>query len=231
MSDIVSYQLEDGIAFVTLSNGKVNAISPDLIAALNAALDQSEQEGAVTILTGAPGIFSAGFDLKVIRSSPQAALQLVADGFKLARRMLTHPYPIIISNPGHAMAMGAFLLLAGDYRIGAEGAFHIALNEVQIGMTMPYAGIELARHRLTPGALQRAINNAEVFSPQSAMEAGFLDQVVAADALMLSAQALAEKMKTLNMAAHQATKLRVREALLATLDKSIAQDLAIGLSI
>ena len=229
MNETVSYQFEDGVALVTLCNGKVNAISPEVIDGLLAALERSEQDGSVLILTGVPGIFSAGFDLKVIRSGPQAALKLVSDGFRLARRMLVHPTPVIIANPGHAMAMGAILLLAGDYRLGTEGAFNIGLNEVQIGMTMPYAGIEIARNFLTHAAHQRAINNAEIFSPQTAKDAGFLDQIVAADALIPTARALAERMKTLNMAAHKATKLRVRERLLETLDKAVAQDLVVGL--
>ena len=229
MNETVSYQVEDGVALVALSNGKVNAISPDVIAGLLDALERSEQDGTVVILTGAPGIFSAGFDLKVMRSGPEAAIKLVSDGFKLLRRMLVHPTPIIIANPGHAMAMGAIVLLAGDFRLGTEGPFSIALNEVQIGMTMPYAGIELARNLLTHAAHQRAINNAEVFSPQAAKEAGFLDQIVAADALLPTAKALAERMKTLNMAAHKATKLRVRQHLLETLDKAIAQDLICGI--
>lgn len=54
MSDLIAYHLEDGIATLTLCNGKVNAISPDVITAFNAALDQAEQDRAVVIITGQP---------------------------------------------------------------------------------------------------------------------------------------------------------------------------------
>ena len=148
MSDLISYQLEDGIATLSLSNGKVNAISPDVIAAFNAALDRAEQDRAIVIITGQPGILSGGYDLKVMTSGPQNAINLVAAGSTLARRMLAHPYPIIVACPGHAVAKGAFILLSADYRIGVEGPFNIGLNEVQIGMTMHHVGIELARDRL-----------------------------------------------------------------------------------
>ena len=104
MSDLISYQLEDGIATLTLSNGKVNAISPDVIAAFNAALDQAEADRAIVIITGQPGILSGGYDLKVMTSGPQNAINLVAAGSTLARRMLSHPYPIIVACSGHAVA-------------------------------------------------------------------------------------------------------------------------------
>ena len=178
MSDLISYHLEDGIATLTLSNGKVNAISPDVITAFNAALDQAEQDRAVVIITGQPGILSAGYDLKVMTAGPAQAIELVRQGSTLARRLLAHPFPVIVACPGHAVAKGAFLLLSADYRIGVEGPFTIGLNEVQIGMTMHHAGIELARDRLRKSAFHRSVINAEMFNPHSAVDAGFLYQVV-----------------------------------------------------
>ena len=110
-----SYSLDDGIATLTLNNGKVNAFSHELIAAFNQALGQAEQAAAVVIVTGQPGILSGGYYLKVMMSGPQAAIDLVAAGSTLARRMLSHPQPIIVACPGHAVAKGAFVLLSADY--------------------------------------------------------------------------------------------------------------------
>ena len=224
MSDLISYQLEDGIATLTLNNGKVNAISPDVIVAFNAALDQAVQDRAVVIITGQPGILSGGYDLKVMTAGPKEAVGLVTAGSTLARRLLSHPFPVIVACPGNAVAKGAFLLLSGDYRIGVEGPYKICLNEVQIGMTMHHAGIELARDRLGRAAFQRSVNNAEVFDPQGAREAGFLDKVVPAEQLHETALAAAREMKKLNMLAHKNTKLKVRKALLEALDEAILAD-------
>lgn len=224
MSDLISYQLEDGIATLTLNNGKVNAISPDVIAAFNAALDQAVQDRAVVIITGQPGILSGGYDLKVMTSGPQNAVALVTAGSTLARRMLSHPFPIIVACPGHAIAKGAFILLSADYRIGVEGPFNIGLNEVQIGMTMHHAGIELARDRLRKSAFQRSVINGEIFNPQGAVDAGFLDKVVPTEELMATAVAVAQQLKKINMTAHKNTKLKVRKAFLETLDKAIELD-------
>ncbi|WP_455805174.1 crotonase/enoyl-CoA hydratase family protein [Pseudomonas fluorescens] len=224
MSELISYHLEDGIATLTLSNGKVNAISPDVIAAFNAALDQAVTDRAIVIITGQPGILSGGYDLKVMTAGPKEAVALVTTGSTLARRLLSHPFPVIVACPGHAVAKGAFILLSADYRIGVDGPFSIGLNEVQIGMTMHHAGIELARDRLRRSAFHRSVINGEMFDPQSAVDAGFLDKVVSAEELQGAALAAARQLKKINMLAHKNTKLKVRKALLETLDNAIIQD-------
>ncbi|MGY2442603.1 crotonase/enoyl-CoA hydratase family protein [Pseudomonas sp. SDO52101_S400] len=224
MSDLIAYHLEDGIATLTLSNGKVNAISPDVIAAFNAALDQAVTDRAIVIITGQPGILSGGYDLKVMTAGPKEAVSLVTAGSTLARRLLSHPFPVIVACPGHAVAKGAFILLSADYRIGVDGPFSIGLNEVQIGMTMHHAGIELARDRLRRSAFHRSVINGEMFDPQGAVDAGFLDKVVSAEELQGAALAAARQLKKINMTAHKNTKLKVRKALLEALDNAIIQD-------
>ncbi|EJM46722.1 enoyl-CoA hydratase/carnithine racemase [Pseudomonas sp. GM33] len=224
MSELISYHLEDGIATLTLSNGKVNAISPDVIAEFNAALDRAVTDRAVVIITGQPGILSGGYDLKVMTAGPREAVALVTSGSTLARRLLSHPFPVIVACPGHAVAKGAFLLLSADYRIGVDGPFSIGLNEVQIGMTMHHAGIEIARDRLNKVALQRSVVNGEMFNPQGAVAAGFLDVVVSAEELQGTALTAARQLKKINMTAHKNTKLKVRKALLEALDNAIIQD-------
>lgn len=224
MSQFIHYQLEDGIATLTLDNGKVNAISPALISRFHQCLDQAEADKAIVIVTGHPGILSGGYDLKVMTASPASALDLVSQGSALTRRLLAHPFPVIMACSGHAVAKGAFLLLSADYRIGIAGDFKIGLNEVQIGMAMHYAGIELAKDRLTKPAFQRAVNNAEMFSPEAAINAGFLDLVVTPEALASTAKQVAEQFKQLNMKAHHATKLKVRHELLENLHAAIEKD-------
>ncbi len=224
MSDLVAYQLDDGVATLTLSNGKVNAISNEVVAAFNAALDQAEKDRAVVIITGQPGILSGGYDLKIMTSSPEAAMNLVAAGSTLARRMLSHPFPIVVACSGHAVAKGAFLLLSADYRIGVEGPFSIGLNEVQIGMTMHNAGIELARDRLSKSAFGRSVINGEMYDPNGALQAGFLDKIVTPEELTDAARTVALQLKKINMKAHKQTKLKVRKEFLQTLDKAIELD-------
>jgi len=222
--ELVSLEIENNIATITINNGKVNAISPQVLAEINSALDQAEQQKAIVILTGKAGVLSGGYDLKIMKASSDSAVALVTSGSTLARRMLSFPTPIIAACNGHAIAKGAFLLLSCDHRIGSEGAFKIGLNEVAIGMTMHYAGVELARNRIPRNYLTRSVINAELFDPQTAILAGFLDQVVEEQQLMTTAQKLAKQMLSLDMAAHHATKLKERKEILAALDAAIEVD-------
>lgn len=224
MNSLVSYQLEDGIATLVLANGKVNAISMEVITAFNQALDRAEQDQAVVLITSYAGLLSAGYDLKVMTSGLDNAVPLVTAGSMLSRRLLAHPYPVIVACPGHAIAKGAFLLLSADYRIGVNGPFSIGLNEVQIGMTMPQTGIEIARNRLSPAAFQRSVVNGEMFNPEGALAAGFLDMLVAPEALAISALAVAQSLKKISMKAHKNTKLKARKELLTALDAAIELD-------
>lgn len=229
--ELIDLDITEQIATITLKNGKVNAISPQVIVEINDALDQAESAGAVVILTGQPGIFSGGFDLKTMKESSESAVALVTAGSTLSRRMLSFPFPIIGACTGHAIAKGAFLLLSCDHRVGSLGAFKIGLNEVAIGMTMHQAGIEVARNRIPINYLTRSVINAELFSPEAAIPAGFLDTVVEPEQLMVTAKRIAKQMLTLNMKAHHGTKLKERKDMLAALDAAIVLDSTIVLKL
>ena len=231
MNNVVTYQSEENYAIITINNGKANAISHQVISELNKCLDKAEEEQKVVILTGTPGIFSGGFDLKVMKESPKSALELVTKGSNLSLRMLSFPMPIIAACNGHAIAKGAFLLLSTDYRIGTEGDFKIGLNEVLIGMTMHYAGIAIAKSRLSEVYLNRSVNNGEIFNPKSAIKAGFLDVIVPETHLLSTAIKAAEMFTKLNKKAHAETKLKVRNQHLQDLENAIQLDLEGDISI
>ena len=224
MNESVTYKSEENYVIITINNGKANAISHEVIDGLNRSLDKAEQENKVVILTGQKGIFSAGFDLKVMTKSPESAKELVTKGSHLSLRMLSFSQPIIVACSGHAIAKGAFLLLSSDYRIGVEGDYKIGLNEVMIGMTMHNAGITIARARLTPVYLERSVNNAEIYNPKGALIAGFLDKIVPEEHLIDTAVKTAKMFGQLHLESHAQTKLKVRKLYLESLEEAIAQD-------
>ncbi|TCI84365.1 crotonase/enoyl-CoA hydratase family protein [Tenacibaculum sp. M341] len=230
MNTLVQYTTADNYAIIKIENGKVNAISHEVIDALNACLDKAEAEERAVILTGQDGILSGGYDLKVMTKSLDAAKELVTRGSKLSHRLLSFPTPVIVACGGHAVAKGAFLLLSADYRIGVEGDFKIGLNEVMIGMTMHQAGIEIAKGRLAPVFFERSVNNAEMYSPKDAQTAGFLDKVVPQEHLLPTAIKVAQLFGKLNKEAHKNTKLKVRKQHLENLANAIEQDMAEELS-
>jgi enoyl-CoA hydratase len=226
MSELATYELDGRIATITLDDGKVNAFSIPMLQAIHAALDQAERDGAVVVLTGRENHFSAGFDLKVFASGDvEQVLEMLNLGATLAERMLGFPTPVIVASTGNAVAAGSFLLLAADLRIGTEGAFRIGLNEVKIGLTVPWFVIELARQRLHPAHFSRAVVNATIYDPAGAVSAGFLDRVVSAGELRTASLEEATQLADLNAEAHKATKLRARAGTLKAIRAAIESEL------
>lgn len=214
----VSYTHDDNVVTISLDDGKANVISPTVLAAINAALDVAESEGAVVVLRGREGMFSGGFDLSVLSQGAEAATDLMLQGSALSRRLMTFPCPVIAACTGHAVAMGAFYLMSCDYRIGLEGPYKLGLNEVAMGLTMPQMGLELARLRLNQRYLQRAVVNAEMFAPAVAMDAGFLDQVESPERFEEAIARQVKQLGALHPGAFRQTKLKTRKPQLEILD-------------
>lgn len=209
---LTSYNSTDGIATITMDDGKVNALSPEMLAEIVAQFERAEKEGAIVVLTGAGQTFSAGFD---VRCEQQRWPEMVAAGAILAERMMSFPTPVVVACNGNAIAMAAFLLLSADHRVGARGQFRIGLNEVAIGLTIPWFGIEIARHRLTRPYFDRCTIAGTLLGPEEAKTAGFLDEIVEPDRVMPAAEAAAQALTVVDRGAYEATKMRVREAALA----------------
>jgi enoyl-CoA hydratase len=226
MGPLVTYVLADGVATITMDDGKVNVMSIAMQTELNAALDRANEDGAVVVIEGRDGVFSAGFDLPTLRSGSDDGWRMVRGGFELAHRVLGFPLPVVIACTGHAIAMGTFLLLSGDYRVGAEGPYKLVANEVAIGLTFPRVGIEILRQRLTPAAFNRAAMLAETFSPDDAIAAGFLDRVVAPAEVPAAARHAAIQFAALDLGAHARTKAVAREGVLAAMQASIETEYA-----
>ncbi|MFK8010964.1 MAG: crotonase/enoyl-CoA hydratase family protein [Marinicellaceae bacterium] len=223
-STIITYQLNQSVLTITIDDGNRNVVSPNMLQQLNSALDYAEKNNAVVVLTGRDDVFCAGFDLNILRKGITDAFKMITGGFKLAHRLLAFPTPVIIACNGHAMAMGAFILLSADYRIGAEGTYNITTNEVAIGLTMPKAGIEINRQRLNPAHYTRVTMLSEYYHPQNAIEPGFLDKVVAYEDVLNQANKLAVEYTKLDMKAHRETKMRARKQILKSIKRGIFTD-------
>lgn len=221
MTDVVKYDSAEGVATITLNDGKANALGVGVLEALHAAFDRAEEEGAAVLLTGREGLFSAGFDLKVFAAGGDQLIRMLELGAQLIRRILSFPRPVVIGAGGHAMAAGAFLLLSADVRIGADGPFRIGLNETQIGLTLPWPVIEVARYRIDPAKLDEAVVAATVYEPEGAVAAGYLDRVVAPEALLSEASAAAAALAALDARAYADNKQRLRGPTIEAVDAGI----------
>jgi enoyl-CoA hydratase len=219
------YAQKDAVARLDFDDGKANVITHGVLDAFRRALDRAEKDANAVLLVGRPGFFSAGFDLKEIGKGPEEARALVGAGAELLLRMAEAPLPIVAACGGHALAMGALVLLASDARIGAEGPFKIGLNEVGRGMTLPRFAVALARERLSRAHLGRAAIHADIYDPEGAVVAGFLDRVVSAAELEAQATADAARLAELPRRAFAETKRSVRALLLDRMREGLALDL------
>lgn len=228
MSDLMAYALNDGIATIKMDDGKVNALGISMLRELHAAFDRAEEDEAIVILTGREGRFSAGFDLKVFRDTPEQLLEMLTLGGRLCERILAFPRPVLTACTGHGIAAGCFIQLPADLRLGADGPFQIGLNEVRIGLTMPRFVIELARSRLTPSHFDRAVNSAVMYAPGDAVDAGFLDRVISPEQLQEAAFEAARELAGLNAEAHRATKLKSRAGLIDAVRAAIEDEFEVA---
>lgn len=225
MDTPVTYEPTDEAARIVMDDGKANALSITMLDELRRAFDRAEEDGLAVVLAGRPGRFSAGFDLTVLTELSERSAALSRAGFELAHRILSFPRPVVVAVTGHAYAMGGFLVLSCDYRLGVEGGDHrITANEVAIGITLPRAALELCRRRLSPSHFERATMLAEVFDPAGAVEAGWLDELVPERELLPAAQAKAVELSALDARAHEATKRRARRDMLAAMQVAIEED-------
>lgn len=216
------YDAADNIVTLTMDDGKVNAMGHSMLDWLNQSLDQAvaDKAGAV-VLTGRPGMFSAGFDLKEFEKGPEARLAMVQKGFELLIRLYSLPLPLVAGCSGHGIALGAFILFASDNRVGVSGAFKHSLPETAISMELPPLLVSLAAARLTTPHLTRAALQSEAYAPELAVEAGFLDEVVEPEQLDARVKLMAQGLAKLPKAQYAANKLSIRAATLEQMRHSL----------
>jgi len=224
----MKYDLHNNIAIVSLDDGKANVVGHNFLDSVNSALDRAEKDSAGTvILRGREGMFSAGFDLGEFKKGPAAGMAMVTKGMQLLIRLYGFPLPLVAACTGHAIAMGAFILMACDTRIGTRGSYKVTLPETAIGMELPAILLELTASRIAPQYMTRVAIQSEVFDPDQAVAVGFLDEVVETLALYARALAVAEKLAQLPQKQYAANKLflrkKVLDAMSGDLDKMMVQ--------
>jgi len=224
-NSLVTLDIDHSVATLTMDDGKRNALSPAMFDEIYAALERAEREGAAVVITGREGVLSAGFDLKVMKSGGAQAIKMLRAGYSLTARLLSFPTPVVIASPGHAYAMGVFMLLSGDYRFGVPGPYTYVANEVAIGLPMPRVACEVLRLRLNPAARERAVTLSEEFSPEEALQAGFVDALVPAERLLAAARNKATALLELDSAAHALSKKRLRADTLRSIRTALPLDL------
>ncbi len=220
MTELATLESNGDVSIITLDDGKVNVFSPDMIEQLNIILDKVPEDKGSILIQGKEGMFSAGFDLKVMQGGDTEAMsKMAAGGFKLLARVYSFPRPVVVACSGHAIALGAFLLCCADYRVGAKGEYIVQANEVRNNMSIPTPILEISKSRISKAHWYRAILNAEAYNIEDSIEAGYLDEVVEATNLSNRAMEVANDLATLDHPHYKMTKELDQKA---TLDKILS---------
>ncbi|MBX2846902.1 MAG: crotonase/enoyl-CoA hydratase family protein [Acidiferrobacterales bacterium] len=219
----MKYELLDNkVAKITLDNGKANALSLELATDMMSALDKAKEEAQGVLICGSPGIFSGGFDLKVLAHGMDAAQAMLDQGMLLTEKLYSHPQPVVTACEGHSVGMGVFMMLCADYRVGADGEFAIRLPETAINMPFTELLKIIAKNHIDPRHHARAIVQSRPYSPKQAAEIGMLDEVVTADKVIEQAVMRINELIELPADQYAANKLNIRGDEIAAIRKSLA---------
>lgn len=181
MLDIIEH--EQGIRELKLARPPVNALNPELIAALKQAIEQAPKDGVQALLiSGSPGLFSAGLDIPALLQLDRDAMRAFwRDFFGVCGALARSPIPVAAAVTGHSPAGGAVLAIFCDYRVMARGEYRIGLNEVQVGLTVPDC-IQAALRRLVgPYRAERLLIAGAMLNADDALTAGMVDELTDVD--------------------------------------------------
>jgi enoyl-CoA hydratase len=204
---LATVSFRDEVTIITLDDGKANVFSPAMIKEVHNCLDKVPTESGSLIIAGRDGMFSGGFDLKIISSGDMKAIQEMSlGGFRLLSRILSFPRPVIAACSGHGIALGTFLLCCCDYRLGAKGNYMVGANEMRTNMVIPTPILELIRFRVSQTHKYRAILGAEMYSIEAAVDAGLIDEAIDEKNLMEAAMLKAKDLATMGHPSYTLTK-------------------------
>lgn len=225
----------EAVCLIKVDDERANAFSTALVQTLSEeiAMAEVDEEIGAVVIAGNQKAFFAGFDLGIIRTGDRKKIvEMTSAGGSLIRQAYGSKIPVVAACTGHAVAAGALMLLGCDYRVGTDALVKIGLNEVAIGLMLPKWALAIANERIATRYLQVAVVNAKLMTSDIAVDAGFLDEVVAAGKVVERAVEVAQGFAMdLDSKSYEMTVKAMRGSVLNEMDSGIASDrTAAGLS-
>lgn len=206
----ISREHADGLTVLTMDDGRVNAFDLDFFNALDAALDACAGDAAV-VLTGRPGMFSAGLNVKVMASLDGDGMEELLSAFgRSMLRVWLEPRPVVAAVTGHAVAGGTILAMCADHTVAAEGDFRWGLTETTIGFVMPQWILAIARGNVGADYVDDLILPGATVDPAQAVTVGYADALAPPEGVLDAALARARELAALPRTTYGATKRQLR---------------------
>ena len=206
----MEYQLQENIAIISFDDGSVNAVDFEFAQQIGEFLHQADQEADAVVLNGNAKAFSAGYNTKVLATSSNDRSGLVFHGFEMLNNLFKFSKPTVAACRGHAIGLGAFMLLCADTRIGAKSDYKVSLPETALGMPFTDFLMAILMHRVNPNDHMARIVQSIPCSPEQAVSAGFLDLLVDDTAVLETAIGAAKQLTELPTAQYAFNKQHLR---------------------
>lgn len=217
MLEVIDHPLDTGadaggIRELRLARPPVNALNAELLRKLVEAVKAAAGQAAL-VITGQPGLFSAGLDVRGLLALDREGVNAVFVELWRAQHAIAHsPIPVIFGITGHCPAGGTVMAIHGDYRVMAQGDFRLGLNEVQVGL-FPGGVIHGAFRRLTGGHAAQLLTRGALIDPVTALRVGLVDELCEASHVMTRALGVAREFCALPRDAMLRTRTLVRKDL------------------
>jgi enoyl-CoA hydratase/carnithine racemase len=194
---------------IRLNRPPANALNPELVEQIIESLNKAAEQTGAVVVSGLPGMFSAGLDVPQLIGMDRAEMSLFWERFlHMLKTIATLPIPIAFAMTGHAPAGGIVMAIFGDYRIMPGGGFKTGMNETQVGLVVPFQVHQALVRAVGPHAAERMLVAGEIMSSEKALEIGLVDEL-AEDPASVVARAI--QWCEMHLALPRAAMLRTRE--------------------
>jgi len=210
-----------------LDRPPANALSPQLIVALREAVEGAPQDGVrALVLSGAPGMFSAGLDVPLLLTLDRAAMAAVwRDFYALLRALAASSIPIAAAITGHAPAGGTVLPLFCDWRGVAQGEWKIGFSEVQVGLPLPPVIFAALKRQVGSRQAERLAAGGSLISVAEAVNIGLVDEALPGERVVNRAVEWCQSLLALPPQAMAATRRKARADLVSLFDQGLDREL------
>tara|TARA_B100001989_G_scaffold249810_1_gene225765 strand:- start:311 stop:1063 length:753 start_codon:yes stop_codon:yes gene_type:complete len=184
---MIKTDINGNIGIISIDRPPVNAINPELVSSLSESLDSFHSNDSIqgVILEGRSGIFSAGLDITHLFPKDREYIKTFWESFSsLLNKMFTYEKPLYSSIGGHCPAGGTVMVIMTDYRIMANGKYVIGLNEVDVGLTVPYGIGNVFQYVVGQRNAEDLLLKAKLISPEDALNTGLIDEVCDSEDLL-----------------------------------------------
>ena len=210
MFEHLTIEHDGEVAVVRINRPPANAMDPALLDEGHRLIEELDALApAAVVITGRPGFFSAGVDLKLAPTLDEAGQREMVGGInRLFCDWYCFPRPVVAAVNGHAIAGGLILALCADHRVGAPGAGRFGLTELKAGIPYPLVAMAVVRSELDPGVARRLVLGAGLVEAEEALTLGLLDEI--ADDPLERALEVARERAALPSAAYARIKEQLR---------------------